>query len=59
MKMRLWLRDADGVGWHVMCMYGSLFRDGFDGPQVFCIVIKIGRQSRIWLMTLGGRLDVC
>ena len=40
-RLRLWLQDATGAGWHVMVIYGSLLQGGLDGHPVFCLVIGV------------------
>ena len=58
LQIRLWLRDADGVGWHVMMIYGSLLQGGLDGHPVFCVLIGVvlmhirsdGRVSTFWAL---------
>ena len=51
-QIRLWLRDANGIGWHAFVICGSLLQGGLDGHPVFCLVIgvvvtKISTHSEI------------
>ena len=56
MKLKLWLQDADGGGWHCLFVYGSLLQGGLDGHPVFFLVIGVmilkirhdGRISAQW-----------
>ena len=64
MTTRLWLRDPDGAGWHVMLIYGSLLQGSLDGHPVFCIVIgvvlaQIRSDGRFEFLASAGRLVVC
>ena len=40
-QIRLWLRDAEGPGWHVLIIYGSLLQGGLDGHPVFCLIMGV------------------
>ena len=40
-RLRLWLQNSNGVGWHVLFIYGSLLQGGLDGHPVFCLVISV------------------
>ena len=56
MQLQLWLQDAEGTGWHVLIIYGSLLQGGLDGHPVFCVVIAVvlvtiagdGRVAHFW-----------
>ena len=40
-KLRLWVQDANGQGWRLILIYGSLLQGGLDGHPIFCLVMAV------------------
>ena len=38
-RLRLWLLDADGQGYHSLWIYGSLLQGGHEGHPAYCLVM--------------------
>ena len=38
-KLRLWVQNAHGPGWHMIVIYGSLLQGGLDGHPIFCVIM--------------------